>query len=167
MYATASSSSSSATTGSSAAVSSTAGSAAGGGATGGSETAGAWAAREPDSRAAATISATSAALIVEVSRESALRRSSMRWARILRRRSSCQRVRKRAKARRAKNAAARNAMIASMFTCSTCHVSVNVRSPGPPAEAATADRPLGTFSRSRETLPVPLSCLNHMGDFAS
>ena len=68
---------------------------------------------------------------------------------------------------RANTQAARKAMIASMLVCSTFHVSVSVRSSGPPAEAATAERPLGTFSRSMDTEPAPLSCLNHIGDFAS
>ncbi len=37
----------------------------------------------------------------------------------------------------------------------------------PAADAARAERPDGTFSRSRLTVPSPLACLNHMSEEAS
>ena len=67
----------------------------------------------------------------------------------------------------AKMQAARNAMIARVLVCSTFQVSVSVRSLGPAAEAARAERPDGTFSSSRLTVPSPLACLNHMSEEAS
>ena len=58
-------------------------------------------------------------------------------------------------------------MMASVLVCSTFQVSVSVRSPAPAAETANAERPVGTFSKSRLTLPSPLACLNHMSEDAS
>ena len=58
-------------------------------------------------------------------------------------------------------------MMASVLVCSTFQVRVKVRSSGPAAEAASAERPDGTFSRSRLTVPSPLACLNHMSEEAS